>query len=146
METAVANTHEDFIPYMGQVKRIVRSRRGKVAVTELRRRFKNTDFVKALDSADWKILIEEFSRKRSAGPGNLTIALLARRTGLSNETVATYTRPGTQSLTRSPIPQSLSLRSTLEEVLRHKWQLSYTKPLMALGLNFFKTMPAYRKR
>jgi hypothetical protein len=93
METAVANTHEDFIPYMGQVKSIVRSRRGKVTVTELRRRFKNTYFVKALDSEDWKILIEEVSRKRSAGPGNLTIALLARRTGLSNETVATYTRP-----------------------------------------------------
>ena len=38
---------------------------------------------------------EEMSqgRKRPAGLKNLTTALLARRTGLSNETVATYTRP-----------------------------------------------------
>ena len=93
MESAIANTCEDFIPFMGQIKSIVRSRGKAVTVPDMRKRFKNTHLARALNAKDWQILIEEFSQKRPAGLKNLTVALLARRTGLSNDTVKTYTKP-----------------------------------------------------
>jgi hypothetical protein len=93
MRSRIANTFEHFMPYMLQVKSIVRSHGGRVSVENLRKKFKDTHFVKALSASDWQLLIEEFSTRRPAGLRNLTVALLARRTGLSPQTVATYTKP-----------------------------------------------------
>lgn len=93
MRSRIANTFEHFMPYMLQVRSIVRSHGGPVSGEILRKKFKDTRFVKALSASDWDLLIEEFSKRRPAGLRNLTVALLARRTGLSNQTVATYAKP-----------------------------------------------------
>jgi hypothetical protein len=94
MERAIADTYKLLLPCMKEAQSIVRSSRGKITASGLKRKFKNTDFVKALDMSDWKLLIEEFSEKRPAGCRNLLLGVLARRTGKSSSTVATYTRPG----------------------------------------------------
>ena len=92
-ETCIANTYRRLFPYMGEAKTIVRSRGGKITANDLQRNFKNTDFVKALDTDDWNTLIDEFRKKRPAGCRNLMIGLLARRTGKSIATVDKYTKP-----------------------------------------------------
>jgi hypothetical protein len=94
MEAAIAHTYKLFLPHMNTAKTIVRSRRGKITASNLKSSFRSTDFGKALDTSDWELLIDEFNQKRPAGCRNLLLALLARRTGKSVATVATYTKPG----------------------------------------------------
>jgi hypothetical protein len=94
METVIANTYKVLLLHMGECRSIVRSRGGKITASSLKSNFKNTYFVKALDMSDWNLLIDELSKKRSAGDRNLTVALLSRRTGKRIATVETYTRPG----------------------------------------------------
>jgi hypothetical protein len=93
MEAAIAHTYTLLISHMEQAQSIVRASRGKITATELKSNFKNTYFVKALDMADWELLIEEFRKKRPAGCRNLTLGVLARRTGKSIATVDKYTKP-----------------------------------------------------
>jgi hypothetical protein len=94
MESAINETYKVLLPFVGQVKSIVRASGAELTVKDLQSEFKSTYFARALEQDDWDLLIEEFRRKRSAGQRNLTVALLSRRTGRSLATVETYTRPG----------------------------------------------------
>ena len=106
MKSRIANTFDDFTPNMRAVKSIVRSCGGKITVGVLRRKFKDHHFVNALTDSDWQLLIDEFSTKRPAGIKNLTVALLARRTGLSIQTVTTYTKPSKRHTGNLPTRKS----------------------------------------
>jgi len=105
----VYGAYKKLLPEIVQVKSVVRSKKG-ITIGELRQTFRKTELYKAADDEDWQILIDEFSNerptelknrqgghvKRSAGDGNLAIALLARKTGLKNSAVKTYVQPSKQ--------------------------------------------------
>jgi hypothetical protein len=95
----VYGTYKELLPEIVQVKSVVRSKKG-ITSSELREQFNKTELYKAADDEDWQIFIDELSQKRPAGNGNLVIALLARKTGLGNDTVATYVKPSKQGRKR----------------------------------------------
>jgi hypothetical protein len=91
-QSAVAHTYDVLIVQMALAKSIVRSHGGRITVDDLKTKFHNRLLSDAQNEEDWQLLIDEFSRRRSTGDRNLTIGLLAKRTGLSNATVDTYTK------------------------------------------------------
>src|SRR5262249_42846431 len=109
--TAILNTCNDLMLIMAEVRSIVRTNDREIKVSQLRSLFKDTLLNPAADTSDWQIFIDEFrgkrsdeftdkrdgfSGRRSAGVKNVVIALLHRRTGLSMQTVTTYTRKARQ--------------------------------------------------
>ncbi len=89
-------TYKRFTPQMEQIGTVVKSAKGKITVTELKKRFSKTALGKAADPVDLQIWIDDFKKcspkDRPAGVGNHVLSFLSRKTGLTIQTMKTYVK------------------------------------------------------